>query len=182
LEKRNWYVIQVITGDEELCIDKCIRKLDPGIYEKCFVPYYIRKKKYLGRWNEEKYKLYPGYIFVISDNIEEVFLQLKKVDGLTKLLSIGDEIIPIEIDEAMMIKKMIGDTDTVEMSVGFIVGDKVVIQSGPLKGMESKIKKIDRHKKIAIVSMAILGNATDVTVGLEVVKKIDDEENDTLSE
>ncbi len=35
----------------------------------------------------------------------------------------------------------------VEESIGFIKGDNVFITSGPLKGRESVIKKIDRHKR-----------------------------------
>jgi transcriptional antiterminator NusG len=56
-------------------------------------------------------------------------------------------------------------------SVGVAEGDTIRITSGPLVGMESRIKKIDRHKREAVVEMEVMGAARDVRVMLEVVEK-----------
>lgn len=58
------------------------------------------------------------------------------------------------------------------MSQGMIIGDKVVILSGPLKGMESTIQRIDRHKRKAWLNLEMFGRQQLVEVGVEIVKKV----------
>ena len=53
-----------------------------------------------------------------------------------------------------------------------IVGDRVTITEGPLAGYESYIKKINRHKMEAVVQIEMMNAPRDVTVGLEIVKKL----------
>ena len=55
--------------------------------EKCFIPYYEEMKRYQGEWHKEKKILFPGYVFAVSEDPEALFLELKRVIGLTKLLN-----------------------------------------------------------------------------------------------
>lgn len=59
-----------------------------------------------------------------------------------------------------------------EESKGFIVGDRIIITSGPLEGRESIIKKIDRHKRRAEIEVAFLGGIRRISVALEVISKV----------
>ena len=43
--------------------------------------------------------------------------------------------------------------------------------SGPLQGMEGAIRKIDRHKRIAVLSLDMFGRTVDMKVGLEIIEK-----------
>jgi transcriptional antiterminator NusG len=56
-------------------------------------------------------------------------------------------------------------------SVGFIEGDTIQITSGSLIGLEGQIKKINRHKREAIVEMEIVGARREVTLMLEIIEK-----------
>jgi transcriptional antiterminator NusG len=60
----------------------------------------------------------------------------------------------------------------IRASVGFCEGDKVRVTSGALVGLESLIKKINRHKREAIVEMEMMGDVRRVKLMLEVVEKI----------
>lgn len=62
-------------------------------------------------------------------------------------------------------------TYEIAVSTGFIEGDKVTITDGPLAGKEAMIKRIDRHKRIAVLNVEMFGECIGVTVGLEVVEK-----------
>ena len=59
----------------------------------------------------------------------------------------------------------------VEMSKGYIEGDRIFIESGPLLGKEGIIRKINRHKRIAEVEVSLFEQKIRVKVGLEVVSK-----------
>jgi transcriptional antiterminator NusG len=56
--------------------------------------------------------------------------------------------------------------------VGFCEGDKVRVTSGALVGLESLIKKVNRHKREAIVEMEMMGDVRRVKLMLEVVEKM----------
>ena len=66
---------------------------------------------------------------------------------------------------------VVGKTHTVEMSEGLIEGDKVTVTSGPLRGREAQISKIDRHKRLAWLDMRMFGSNKSIKVGLEIVSK-----------
>ena len=78
-----WYVVQVRTGTEKEIITQCEKKIDHGILKRCFVPYYEAMKKYKGEWHLERKILFPGYVFMITDEVESLYLELKSIIGLT---------------------------------------------------------------------------------------------------
>ena len=68
----NWYVIQVRTGKEEKIKNTCEKLISRDILEECFIPKCIRLKKYQGTWKEVDEVLFKGYVFMISDHIDEL--------------------------------------------------------------------------------------------------------------
>ncbi len=193
-----WYVIQVFTGTEERTAESCRRVIGiqdkdaddvlqdadsvfqgtdgilqnaDTVLQKCFIPYVIRKRRYYGEWHEEKKILFPGYVFLVSDNPGELFLRLKKVPGLTKLLGTGDEIVPLSAEEEELLKKLGGESQVVEGSIGILEQDKIIVTEGPLQGMEGYIRKIDRHKRTAWLEVELMGRKIETQVGLEIVEK-----------
>ena len=59
----------------------------------------------------------------------------------------------------------------VEMSVGYMEGERIVVMEGPLMGKEGMICKVDRHKRIAVIEVEMFGKTTTAKVGLEIVAK-----------
>ncbi len=167
-----WYVIQVRTGTEENIRIQCEKFIqDKTIMETCFIPYYEEKKRFQGRWNLEKKILFPGYIFIITRNAAELHEVLKKVMGLTKILGVGDTMIPLTAKEVAFMERFGGPRQIVGMSEGIIEGSQIIITSGPLQGLEGYIKKIDRHKRKAWVELPMFGRMQKVEVGVEIVRK-----------
>ena len=167
-----WYVIQTSTGKEEKIRQECEARISKEILSHCVLPLYEEKIRYKGQWHIQKKKLFPGYLFLVSDNLDELYEQLKKINAMTKLLGAGDDIIPLTQNEIDFLLRFAGDEELVKMSQGIIIGDKVTILSGPLKGMESTIQKIDRHKRKAWLNLEMFGRQQLVEVGVEIVKKI----------
>lgn len=165
-----WYVVQVMSGHEHKIAELCKNQLMTE-KEEIFVPMYERKKKIKGNWELKQAVLFPGYIFFCTDNIETIFLQLKDVKELTKILRTGEDFTPLHETETAFLKQFGRKEHIVEMSVGYIEGDKVIITSGPMMNWDGSVKKIDRHKKIAVLEIEFFGRITDVTVGLEIVEK-----------
>ena len=166
-----WYVIQVCTGAEEKIKSLCEERIPSEIVERCFVPYYERMYRYHGQWNKEQKRLIPGYVFLVSERLEELFFALKQIQGLTRLLGTGDEIVPLSNAEINLLRRLGNDTELVEMSEGIIEGDNIIVTDGPLLGLEGYIKRIDRHKRIAYLEIEMVGRLVETQVGLEIVSK-----------
>ena len=94
-----WYVIQVRTGMEEEIRQQCERVIEKEILEHCFIPYCEQMKRYQGEWHKERKILFPGYVFLVSEDEEQLYHGLKKVIGLTKLIGTGREVVPLAEDE-----------------------------------------------------------------------------------
>ena len=140
--------------------------------ERCFIPYYEEKKKQNGTWNTLQKVLFPGYIFMITEDVEKLFFHLKTIEGMTKLIGTGQDIIPLKEEEIIFLQRLGGDEQIVSMSEGIIEGTQVTIISGPLKGMEGLIQKIDRHKRKAWLELEMFGKMQQVEVGLEITRKV----------
>ncbi len=167
-----WYVVQVRSGTEHNIRIQCNKKIPDAIMERCFIPYYEEKKKQNGSWNTLQKILFPGYIFMITEDVEKLFFHLKTIEGMTKLIGTGQDIIPLKEEEITFLKRFGGEEQIVSMSEGIIEGTQVIITSGPLMGMEGLIQKIDRHKRKAWLDLELFGRMQQVEVGLEITRKV----------
>lgn len=171
-----WYVVQVKTGSEESVRKQYMRlyeerRQDDMPQEPCFIPRYERMKRYQGTWHKERQILFPGYVFVISSDLEQMKGCLQRVIGLTKLLGMGGTVIPLTEEEVSFLVQFGGDDHVVTMSRGIVEGTQVIVTEGPLKGQEGLIRKIDRHKRKAWIEIKMFGRMQRVEVGMEVLEK-----------
>lgn len=73
-----WYAVQVRTGEEEKIKLLCNRLISNEVLQECFIPYYEKKIKYNGKWHITAEVLFPGYIFMVSDRIDDLLFSVKK--------------------------------------------------------------------------------------------------------
>ena len=158
-----WYAVQVMTGREETVRDMCKRLIDRKQYNDIFVIRFDKAKRYYGTWHKEKEIMFPGYIFIDSDNPQQIYEHLKSVPELTKMLGRDkNEFTPIEAGKEAMFKAMVNDNYEISLSV---------VKEGPLSGMEVLIKKIDRHRRVAVLNAQMFEQDVDIKIGLEIIEK-----------
>lgn len=168
----NWYVMQVISGHEEKVQEQCKLLLSNESYEDCFVPKKKRLMKIKGSWKEVEEILFKGYVFMITNDPNRLALELKNILDLTKLLGKSEHTFyPLYESEVNFLKSFGKKEHVVEMSVGMIEGDNIMIVDGPLVGHEGSIVHIDRHKRMATIEVDFIGHKTEVKVGLEIISK-----------
>lgn len=168
----NWYVVQVLAKNEYRLCSKINERVSRDLYTDCFVPQaeYIYKSN--GLVEKRIRPLFPGYIFVITDNIEGFYDAFKKIEGFKRILKEGNYFTSISNEEAAFIAGVTDDEHSTSMSEGYILNSKVYVTSGPLKGREGAIRKIDRHKRIAAVEIPLMGQPRLVRMPLEIVSKL----------
>ncbi len=166
------YVIQVRTGSENKTINEINSKISGEICKSCYTPLRDERCKVEGKWITKKKILFPGYIFVDSDDIKELHYQLRLITGYTRLISIDREPISVTHDELELIEHLVNTEHVMEVSEGIIVGSTLKINRGPLKGLEGLIVNINRHKRKAWLETDMFGRRQIIEVGLEITTKV----------
>lgn len=166
------YVMQVVGGKERHLRD-LVKNLLGDIIDECYVPVRVTPQHRDGQWVGVRETLFPGYLFVETYDIQQVSERLARVPAFTRLLGKSDErIIPLNENEVTWLTALMEPlSKVVEMSVGVIEGDRVVVTDGPLKGREALIRRVDRHKRLAFLDMRMFGRVKTIKVGLEIVRK-----------
>ena len=166
-----WYVIWVETGKEHKVRGVLENLVPADTYEKIVIPEKTIQKKVKGQWRKVQSVLFPGYLFVVAEDITEFAAALSEVPEFTKMLKSGDVISAIHPKEEAVLERLVEKDEMVDMSYGIIENDRVQILEGPLMGMEGFVKKINRHKRIAVLEMEMFERVMQVEVGLEIVEK-----------
>ena len=138
-----YYVLQVATGTEDKVEEQVKVIVDDRLYHSCFHPMRRMKKKFRGEWKEVHEKLLPGYVFILSDCIQEFYQELESVPSFTRMLGKErEQFIPLSEQEVDWLERMIkspGQNMEVQLSqVTVSENDVVTILSGPLKDMVSR--------------------------------------------
>lgn len=171
-----WHVLFVLGGYEETIMTK-INQQGENYPVEAFLPKVEKMFRKKGQVSKIEYLLFKNYVFVKTDlEYKEfnLFLEMfvKSITGFIKLLKHDNEgTDSLYPEEREFIERFTNKNYTIEKSIGFIEGDVVTIMTGPLAGFESMIKKINRHKQIAILELSMFGNSQDVEVGLEIISK-----------
>ena len=169
-----WYVAQVSSGQEAATRDMCKRMVDPAIMQDCFIPEYETMRKEKGEWRSIRRLLFPGYLFLVSDAVLDLSAALRNVPAIVKLLGQSDgedDILPLSEWEEDWLRAFTDETHCIRMSEAVIEGDVITVTRGPMLGHEAIIKKIDRHKRRALIEVSMFGRTTTATIGLEVIRK-----------
>ena len=166
-----WYVIWVESGKEHKVRGMIESQVPSGTYDRIVIPEKRIQKKFKGEWQEVQSVLFPGYLFVVAEDITEFAAALVAVPEFTKMLKADNEIVPIYPEEEAVLTRLVDQDEIVKMSEGMIENDRVIIFDGPLKGMEGTIQRINRHKRVAVIQMELFERVMQVEVGLEIVEK-----------
>lgn len=181
-----WYVLYVRANTEHKVVSSFQKASNQkGIpYDlEVFCPeserYYKNKEsRILGR-QYIKRPLFPGYVFVETNMPAKEFYGvffdvIYNSTDIIRLLRYGDsDEIAIRTEERQRFEYLLRGKRCIEHSIGYIVGDKVIVQAGGLIGMEGYIKKINRHNRTADVEINMFNQKQIVKVALEIVARQD---------
>lgn len=163
-----WYVLQTRTGEEER-LAALIRKIVPAnLYGECFVVY----QEQLRRRKQKNFihvrRVFPGYVFITSREPEELFLCLKQVPAMSKMMA-DDEFffLSVEREEAEFLKQIMDEDHVICLSYLETDGKGKIRQvSGPLKDCMSQIVRFQYGKRYVLVHLKLLGEEKTVLMGI----------------
>lgn len=174
-----YYVIQVAPGKEDDVEIHIKERISEELCSSCFHPMRHVRKKFHGKWRNRHEKLLPGYVFIDSEEVHGLYLELKSIPMMTKLLGWEREFITALTErETEWLEKIVSacrnNSTIMEVPLSQIEvdeNDEVRILSGPLQDMAGMIKRINLHKRIAEVEVEFMGRKTVIYLGIEMVEK-----------
>lgn len=158
-----WYLLKCPEGNEADYLARYQEFIHTGEMEEILCFQYQRMMRYGGGWHLERRMALPGYVFVAGSNA----MAKKNWQDQSKRSS-GVSLTPCD---PPFLKAMCQDGSLIGISRGIIKNGVFFVTSGPLKGRESLIQKIDRHKRTAEIEIPFDGGRKQITVGLEIYAK-----------
>lgn len=180
-----WYAIRTEAGQEETIMWRIRSLMQEELKDYCRVLYCIKKKRYLGQWHDKRERFLPGYIFWVTEDLKprntdrelttdsqiSSLSILSELPGFSAISKGGSGFDPVRQEEEELLIKLTGGNDEIGMSYGVIQDGALKICHGALTGMETRIRKIDRHKRKGYISMKINNKETIAEIGLEITEK-----------
>lgn len=163
-----WYLLKCPKGIETEFAKKCSKMvMFEEINEVVFFQY-ERMMRYAGRWHLEKRALLPGCIFLSGLKRMDLKERRKDDENTESNRKVPVSLFPCGIP---YVRELCQEGDVIGMSQGIIREGKPLVMSGPLKGRENLIRKIDRHKRVAVIEIPFGEDIRRVTIGLEIYGK-----------
>ncbi len=163
-----WYVIQTTTGQEEVLVDMIRRQIPREDYTECF---YIKRecaKKEESGWDVYIAALFPGYVFVDTEQPGEIYKELKKVPKLSKILKNEEEIfLAVEEEERVFLENIQSENHLVKRSTVTLDEEKKIISAdGAVGRYLDQIVKQRIRKRYVLVRQKFLGQERKILLGI----------------
>lgn len=176
-----WYVIQTQTGREQE-LTECIERVLKGSgYRACFVIEQECVWRNAGEFIAYRKPLFPSYVIADTDTPEEIFLALKRVPKLSRLLRTDCEFWAIREEERKLLCQMM-ELDEQSVTVLPILAPastlvrrslvtldedgNIRIAQGPLSFFLNKIVRKRIRKRIVTVEVELLGEKRRMELGI----------------
>lgn len=168
--EKKWYAIFVETGHEEN-FERLVKVLYPDENIEILIPKRKLIERRQGKTCEVIKKLFPGYVLVRTVMDTEIYYKLSQIPRVYGILKDECEPVPIREEEMAVILALISSGDTIDFSELYREGERIVVISGPLKGMEGIIEKVNARKKRVKVRLQFLGQEKRVDLGAHLIDK-----------
>lgn len=179
-EQPKWYILHTYSGYEALVkssIEKLVENNNLGDYivdVKIPMEQVIEEKN--GKAKIVEKKLLPCYVFIKMIYTNQIWWYVTNTRGVTGFCGPQGRPIPMKPEE---IRKM--HIEDPEVCAGtFNVGDKVLIEDGPLAGFVGTVKEVNVLAQKAKIETTMFDRLTEVDVDFIQIRKV--EETQTVSE
>lgn len=160
-----WFAVRVKSNYE-----KPVSAILRGKGFEEFLPTYRAKRQWSDRIKELDVPLFPGYLFCRIDLSKR--LPLLTTPGFLYLVGRGMNPEPIDEAEVMAIQSVVRSGLPAMPWPSVVVGQKVRLERGPLRGIEGVVSKIgDQHR--IYVNATLLQRSVSVQVDCEWVSTMD---------
>lgn len=151
-----WFALQVRTQHE-----KSVAQFLSGRSYEWFLPMYKCRKRWSDRVKEVETPLFPGYLFCRFNLMQR--LPILQTPGVIQIVGYNRQPVAVEESEIQAIQMLVVSGLPKQPWPFLHTGDKVQIESGPLRGMMGILTDF-KGKHRLIVSITLLQRAVAVEI------------------
>ena len=150
-----WYLLKVPEGGEQGICDRLLRIVPRDVLRDCFVVRREGWRRKGGTWTLQLSVAHEGYVFAVTDDplaLSKALAQLSlpvEVAGAD-----GRAWMPLSKDVQAWYERCMDERHVLRNSVAEIADDVIRVTDGPLLGHEASIRRVDRHHRRCMVSIA----------------------------
>ncbi|MEK7129757.1 MAG: transcription termination/antitermination protein NusG [Patescibacteria group bacterium] len=170
-----WYVVHTYSGHENKVATNLkqrveTQKLTHKIFDIVVPTRNIVTVRH-GKKEEQKEKIFPGYILVKMVLDDDTWLAVRTTQGVTAFVGAGNKPTPISDKEVEAIRRFM-EMEAPKYKTTFSVGEAVKIVDGPFADFLGTIETIDDEKGKIKVLVSIFGRETPVELDFLQVSKL----------
>jgi len=172
-----YYVVQVQAKKEK----SFIRIAEKSLNDHHINLLWPRKKMRIrrrGKWQESLSAIFSGYVFIQVEEVSpQIYRCLKRIPGFIRFLKNNHDISPLMDKDKEIVIHFLKFGEIVGMSYAkFEKNKKIRILSGPLKGLEGYIVKVNKRKKRIKVKLPLYNNSFLIDFGFKAIEDTDEYE------
>jgi transcriptional antiterminator RfaH len=133
---------------------------------RTFLPTEDGTKRVRGKFVTAPRPLFPGYIFVQIDTGAGTWRTINSTNGITRLVSFGQEPAPVPLDIVSQLMLRCDATGKLLPPERLTPGDQVCLTSGPFADFVGRIEAIAPERRVWVL-MEIMGGQTRVAVAAD---------------
>lgn len=170
-EKARWYVVHTYSGYENKVkanLEKTIenRNLYDWI-DDVQVPMEEQIEIKDGKKKVTLKKIFPGYVLVHMVMTDDSWYVVRNTRGVTGFVGPGSKPVPLTDEEV----KAMGIAEK-PVSVDVVVGENIIVKSGPLENFPAIIQEINTEKRKIKALVNMFGRETPVELEFNQIEKI----------
>jgi len=171
-----FFVIQVRTGKEQQYIKQASKVLQAPA-QQLFWPRRALRIRRQGEWKDSVAAIFPGYLFLQAESIAPpLYGALKRISGFLRYLKDNQHIEPLNAHDREILLHFLSYGEVVQRSrVFFDQDNRIRVISGPLKGMEGRVVKVDRRKGRARIRLELYEDSFLIDFGFDALEKAADQ-------
>lgn len=136
---------------------------------ECFLPRYKSLRAWKDRRKLLHLPLFPGYLFCRPAAAQKNLVL--GIPGVIRIVSGGGKPVPVDEEELRNLQKTVGAELPFEPVPFIETGERVVIESGPLRGASGFLLCKDEPQRV-VLSISLLQRAVAVDVRTESVRRL----------
>ncbi len=173
--RAKWYVVHTYSGHENKVATNLKQRIETMKLEGKIFEIIVPTRNVVivrhGKKEEQKEKIFPGYILVKMILDDETWLAVRTTQGVTAFVGAANKPTPISESEVVTILKFM-QMEAPKYKATFSVGEAVKIVDGPFADFLGTVDAIDEAKGKIKVLVSIFGRETPVELDFLQVSKL----------
>jgi transcription termination/antitermination protein NusG len=166
-----YYALQVKTGAEARYV-ALARRQRADVDGRLFLLRRSLRVRRRGKWRDVTAPIFAGYVFFRAESGEIRFLEtLRGLGGFIRFLPANDHVQPLGSRDESLLSHFLSFGDVAGQStVMFDENSRIRVLSGPLKGLDGHIVKVDRRKQRARVRLSLYEESFEIDFGFQALE------------